>query len=394
MTLARAPDSIATHMVGPSESRVEGPGAGQRSGTKRRRINKPDADIILLCNPRAGGRWRELAEILDSEEARFVRRIVTDSVEDIAPALSDLGHEAKLLCIYGGDGTIQRIIDRMAPYGRDDIQLALLGGGTMNVTSHWCGLTGSPAQSFRSIVQAYRTGNLLLKEVPLLEVQHGDEVHRGFTVGMGPIVRILDAYERGRKGKAAALGIALQSVLAAWIGRPAAVDKLIAPMEAEVRLDGEVLPYQRFSAVFGNVTGQINLGVEPFVDVRNRDEFYCAAYAVKPRELALNLPMLIRGWLPIDRASLLRPMAILKRLAETSPDRLLSLPTNPRYVNRPVTQLEIHSEESLYTVDGEIFASGDSPLTVKLGPTIRLAVSPTAGLGSMVRMAVSKATPG
>lgn len=378
-------------MVGPTESRAQDAGLG--TTTKRKRINKPDAEIILLCNPRAGGRWRELAEILDSEEARFVRRIVTDSVEDIAPALSGLGHEAKLLCIYGGDGTIQRIIDRMAPHGRDDIQLALLGGGTMNVTAHWCGLTGTPAQNFRSVVQDYRSGDLLLKEVPLLEVSHDDEVHRGFTVGMGPIVRILDAYERGRKGKAAALSIALKSVAAAWVGRPVSIDKLIAPMDGEVRLNDELLPYDRFSAVFGNVTGQINLGVEPFVDVRNRDEFYCAAYAVKPRDLALNLPLLIRGWLPIDRASLLKPAAIIKRLAEASPDRL-SLPTNPRYINRPVNKLEIRSKESLYTVDGEIFASGDTPVTVKLGPSIRLAVSRTAGLASMVRMAVSKATPG
>lgn len=393
LTWARGTDSIPTHMVGPSESRVEHP--DQTRGSKRRRHAKPDAEIILLCNPRAGGRWKELAEILDSDEARSVRRIVTDSVEDIAPALSGLGHESKLLCIYGGDGTIQRILDRMAPYGRDDIHLALLGGGTMNVTAHWCGLTRSPAENFRAVVQGYRTGDLLLKEVPLLEVRHGDDVHRGFTFGMGPIVRILDAYERGRKGKAAALSIAMKAMMATWVGRPSAIERLIAPMEAEVHMNGERLPYERFSALFGNVTGQINLGVEPFVDVRSRDEFYCAAYAVKARELVLTLPMLMRGWLPIDRASLLKPTTIWKRVAEAYPERL-ALPTDPRYVNRPTTQLEVRSEETLYTVDGELFTAGesDTPVSVGLGPIIKLAVSPTAGLGSMVRMAVSKATPG
>ena len=40
-------------------------------------------DIVLICNPTAGGRWKELASILDSDEARFVRRIVTDSIEEM-----------------------------------------------------------------------------------------------------------------------------------------------------------------------------------------------------------------------------------------------------------------------------------------------------------------------
>src|SRR5690349_24301396 len=99
------------------------------------------AQIVLLCNPRAGGRWKALAGILDSEEARHVRRIVTDSVEDIAYALSDLGQDVELLCIYGGDGTIQRVLDRLAPEAHERLRLALLGGGTMNVTSRWCGFS-------------------------------------------------------------------------------------------------------------------------------------------------------------------------------------------------------------------------------------------------------------
>jgi hypothetical protein len=48
---------------------------------RRKRKHKADAEIVLICNPRAGGRWKELAGILDSEEAAFTRRIVTDSVE-------------------------------------------------------------------------------------------------------------------------------------------------------------------------------------------------------------------------------------------------------------------------------------------------------------------------
>ena len=73
-------------------------------------MTKETQDIVLVCNPRAGGRWKQLAGILDSAEAQHVRRIVTDSIDDIGPALSSLGRRVKLVIIYGGDGTIQQIL--------------------------------------------------------------------------------------------------------------------------------------------------------------------------------------------------------------------------------------------------------------------------------------------
>ncbi|WP_428262990.1 diacylglycerol kinase family protein [Haliangium sp.] len=352
------------------------------SPSRPKRRVKPDAEIVLLCNPRAGGRWKELGKIFDSEEARFARRIVTDSVEDIAPAIASLGQDAKLLCIYGGDGTIQRILDRLsvAMKGKE-LHLALIGGGTMNVTSRWCGMSGSPADNFGQVVRDYRSGDLLLKEVPLIEVRQDDQVQRGFTFGMGPIVRILDAYERGRKGKAAAAGLALGAVSAVWTGFPRRISELTAPMRARVVLDGEELPYDDFSVLLGNVTGRINPGVAPFVDQRTRNDFYCAAYAVTARELALLLPMVVRGWLPIDRASLLRPRATIRQVTNSTRPSDITFPADPRYINRTAHTLEIESDESLYTVDGEVLPSNGSPLHVGLGPHIKLAVSRSARTG-------------
>ena len=356
--------------------------------TARRRTPrvKPDAQVILLCNPRAGGRWKELARILDSEEAHHVRRIVTDSVEDVAPALGELGRATQLLCVYGGDGTIQRVLDRLSYDKHETLQLALLGGGTMNVTSRWCGMTPTPAKNFRTIVNAFRTGELLLKEVPLLEVRHGDEVHRGFTFGMGPIVRVLDAYERSRKGKVAALEMAGKAVAAAWTGRPVEFGELLRSMRATVEIGDESVGYDEFSAVFANVTGQINPGVEPFGNSRPRDEFYCAAYAVTAKELTLALPLVLRGWLPVDLMSLLQPMSFIRSLPDIYRQR--ALPADPRYINQTADHLEITTDERLYTLDGELLRAREGEtITVRLGPMLRLAVSPEVGLSQPMRVA-------
>jgi len=342
---------------------------------KRRGRQKRDAEIILICNPRAGGRWKELAAILDSEEARHARRIVTDSVEDIGPALEALGRDAKLICIYGGDGTIQQVLDRLSARTQDDVHLALLGGGTMNVTARWCGFDRPPGENFRAVVRAYRNGNLLLREVPLLEVRCGERTTRGFTFGMGPIVRVLDVFERGRKGRGAALRIGAKAVAAAVLHYPADFRPVLEEMVATVTLDGEELPYESYAALFANVTGQINPGVTPFVGERTRDSFFAAAYAVDSRELALAVPLLIKGILPIDTGSLLRRLAPWKR-----GDQRRGLPTDPRYVNRTASTMTITSTEPIYTVDGAILPTEGPCIDVDLGLKLRLAVSATAGL--------------
>lgn len=362
---------------------------GSHSNDKR---GAERSDIVLLCNPRAGGRWKELAEILDAEEARHVHRIVTDEVADIGPALRQLGRSSALLIIYGGDGTIQRIIDRMSPTASDDLRLALIGGGTMNVTSRWCGMSRKPAENFREVVRAYRSGELLLKETSLLEVRQGEKVRRGFTFGMGPLVRLLDAYERTKKGRLEAVKLGLRAMAAALTGRPAALAKLTEPMNAEVSLDGEQLTASRFTAVFANVTGQINPGVEPFTEARQRDSFHCAAYSVSSREFALALPLLMRGLIPLDVRALFRPSALAHMLGELMTARRLEIERDPRYINRSVRQLTVRSDESTYTIDGEILrVAPDEPLQLTLGPTLRLAVGPVAALQPAVKQAVSRA---
>lgn len=345
------------------------------------RIRKPEAEIVLICNPRAGGRWKELAEILDSEECKHVRRIVTDSVEDIAPAIAGLGHEARLICIYGGDGTIQRILDRLSPAKHDSVNLAFIGGGTMNVTARWCGLNRSPAENFREVVRGYTDGNLLFKEIKLLDIRNGRNRYRGFTFGMGPIVRLLNAYEQGAKGKLGALGTAGRGIMAALTGFPSEYREILDQMQGEILVDDETIPYDKFSAVFCNVTGQINPGIVPFVEKPTRDTFHYAAYAVTSREFTMNVAGLARGWLPVQPKQLARPDRVMRRLADPTPLKT-STPSDPRYVNRNAEHMVVETDESIFTVDGEILRATDRTFDVSLGLQVRLAVSSRSSLAT------------
>ncbi|MFH2005737.1 MAG: diacylglycerol kinase family protein [bacterium] len=341
---------------------------------------RPDGrDIVLLCNPRAGGRWKELANILDSPETRHVRWIVTDSIHDIGPALASLGSETQLVCVYGGDGTIQRILDKMYADRRDGPQLAFLGGGTMNVTSRWCGMLAGPGRNFRDVVRAYKSGQLLTKEVPVLEVRQGSQLRHCFTFGMGPIIRILNEYENGSKGKMAAVRIVAKSLTAIWTNKPADYEQILRPMDADVFQDGERLPYDRYSLLFCNSTGQLHIGVHPFVKVRSRGTFYSAAYAISKQEVAIWLPLLARGHRPVDPKSLIAPVAGWKQIAMSYLGQG-SFPTDPRYINDLSSRFEVRTDERLYTVDGEVVHGTGEPIHVALGPVLKLAISPRGDL--------------
>ena len=330
-------------------------------------------DVALLCNPQAGGRWRSLAGVLDSDEAKAAHRIVTDEIEDVREAIAGLGQRVKLLCIYGGDGTIYRVINELLRNPRaTPPRLALLGGGTMNVTSAWCGMRRAAGENFRQVMRAYAADQLLWREVPLVTVTQKGQTQYGFTFGMGPLIRVLERYEQGQKSRANAVTIGVKSAIGAVSRIPRDYQPMLKEMEAQITVDGERLPYERWAAVFANVTGVINPFVEPFVAQRTRETFHFLSYAVSSREFAVMAPLLARGRLPIDPRALLHPISTWRQALLSLVGRG-GLASDPRYVNHPAKQLIIESDEPYYTIDGEVLPSADRRFEVRLGPTLHLA---------------------
>jgi diacylglycerol kinase family enzyme len=314
-----------------------------------------------------------LADVLDSDEAKSVRRIVTDDIHDVSEAIAGLGQRVKLLCIYGGDGTIYRVINELL---RDPAatppRLALLGGGTMNVAARWCGMTRSPGDNFRQVMRAYAADRLLWREIPVLAVRQQSQTRYGFTFGVGPLVRILEHYESGRKTNARVVAIAAKSVVGAFGAASRDFRAVVQEMDGLVEVDGERLPHTQWSALFANVTGAINPFVEPFVGERTRDSFHMLAYAIPPRELAIMTPLLMRALLPMDPRSVLHPVSTWRQ-AWLSLRGKGGLPTDPRYINRAARQLVVETSEASFTIDGELFPAAERRFEVGLGPQLRLA---------------------
>lgn len=336
---------------------------------------KEPENVVLICNPKAGGHWKQLAGILDSAEAQHVRRIVTDDIDDIRPALTSLSKRVKLVCLYGGDGTIQKILTNMFhTRGDEPPPIALIGGGTMNVTARWAGWKESPEKNFRRVVGDYLADKLVTRDVPLLEVRQGSHLEYGFTFGNGTIIRIVNEYENGGKGKLSAVLVAVKAIAATWTRQPIDFLPVLEQMRAEIIVDGELLPYDRYIVSFCNITGDVLVGVHPFTQERQREAFNMLAYSIDSREVSILFPFLFAGKIPIDPKSLLKPVSTWTQIGLSFFTKG-SLPLDPRYVNRTAREVEYRTKDPVYTVDGEIFQSTGEPIVVKMGPTLRLAIS-------------------
>jgi diacylglycerol kinase family enzyme len=337
-------------------------------------VTTPSAhDVALLCNPQAGGRWHVLADVLDSPEAKAVHRVVTDDISNIREVLSGLAQRVKLLCIYGGDGTIHRVVDELLRRpGVAPPRLALLGGGTMNITASWCGMSRSPGENFRTVMRAYMADRLLWREVPVVAATNGGTTSYGFTFILGPLVRILERYEAAPKSQVRAALLALETAASIITGLPRGFAAIHREMEARITVDGQELPFGRYSVLFANVTGVVDPFVHPFVGERTRDSFHFLSYACSSREVAIMVPLLSRGLLPVDPRALLRPVSTWRQA-------LLSLlghgglPVDPRYVNRPAREVVIETSEKAYAVDGEILPAASPRFELRLGPPLHLA---------------------
>jgi hypothetical protein len=217
-------------------------------------------------------------------------------------------------------------------------------------------------------------------------------VQHGFTFGAGPLIRILEHYESGRKTHRRAIAIGVKSIAGAVSHMPRNFQPMLREMHAQIGVDGQPLPYDRFAAVFANVTGVINPFVAPFVSERTRESFHFLAYAVSSREFAMMAPLLARGRLPIDSRTLLHPISTWRQALLSLVGRG-SVATDPRYVNRPARELVLETDEPHYTIDGEVFESRDRRFDVRLGRTIELAIMPTRRRAAATRKRVQSEPP-
>jgi diacylglycerol kinase (ATP) len=313
---------------------------------RKKEDGSPGAAMIgIVSNPRARknaadpARMERLRLILDDEG--ILRQART--LEEIA----DIGAEFRrsridILAIDGGDGTIHHTISAFIPiYGDAGLPpVAILRGGTMNTIANSLGLKGSSEEILQRIVRAIKTRSTL--EVIRTNAL-GVNDRYGFIFGMGFPVNLLNAYYRGRgRGRWKTIGVLLK-ILLSILGKESAEGNFFRPLEADIWLDGAVLPMGRFTAILGSTVKGVGLGFKPTRRAGEEGLFQILLLDMGPRRMALSA-------LKVLLAMELRDERLFDRMATQSVIRL----------KKPADM----------QIDGEIFGN-QREVRLHIGPAIR-----------------------
>lgn len=307
--------------------------------------------IGLIFNPRAGGNRRD-----PDIPLRLARRLGDHGVLAVPRSLDELCRAAEDFCrlgidvlgIAGGDGTNHVTLTSFhrAFRNRPLPTIALLRGGTMNTVASSLRLPrGRPERLLDRLIRRYVERPLSVIDLPTMEVSG----QLGFLWGIGVVPAFLRSYyETGEPSPWTAAKTLARGVGSAMVGG-ALARAWAKPIEAEVRTNaGDFWPMRAYSTIAAGTIQDIGLGFRPFAKAGEvPGTFHLLGIHAPPKELVLDLARIYRAEpMRSDKANhaLAREATIITR------------------------------ERSLkYMIDGDLLEHPGSEMTIRLGPSVRIA---------------------
>ena len=258
----------------------------------------------VMSNPLSGGNTRGRLNI--------VRRLLQNypdvphrevrTVEEVHATLGEFARrDLNLIVVNSGDGTVQAVLTALFTHGlfRPLPLLALLCGGTTNMTHQDLGLRGQRLAALRRLLSwAYHgEGEALIRRKTILKVQTPSFPHPlyGLFFGAACIFKGIQffhskVHRMGLSGDPAHLLI-LARFLWALARRD---DALTAPVPASIRVDRSGVASNDYLLLLVTTLERLILGLQPFWN-RGRGPLHVTAVGARPRSLLRALPALIHG---------------------------------------------------------------------------------------------------
>lgn len=322
--------------------------------------------IAVLTNVEAGknrfGRYKRygIPEIVGPEGLVME----TETMEEIDGAIERmLSRGERLLCVNGGDGTMQRVVTHMIDkYGEGSSDIPILfplRGGTMNLLADHLKIKGKTPELLRAAMAAARNSpELPYAEVPTIrvtrEVGGGVEREYGFLFGNGALYRFHRVYYRETGGGPVAAARLFVKCVVGGATRRTHYKDVFGLTPARVTIDDLEVPASEVTIVLAVTFQVVVISFDAFRG-EGEGDFYVIATTVPIFRLARRLHKLL--W---------------ARDAE---------PPYPReeFFNQKASRVVIESREG-FSLDGEVFEIEEQyRLTIEAGPKVKfldLGVSP------------------
>ncbi len=257
----------------------------------------------VLSNPLSGANRRGLGPVrslLDRFPAVPHHEVRT--AEQVAAALRGFAREGvNLVAVNSGDGTVQAVLTSLLiqrPYRCLPV-LALLSGGTTNMTSHELGLRGGRLAALGRLLAWVNHGDGAAEFVArsVLKIRHplrSDPIC-GMFFGAACIdkgIRFFHSriHKLGLSGDPAHVLIVARFLMA--LARRD--DSLVAPASAAIRADGRQIGQGDYLLLMVSTLERLILGLRPFWG-RGRRPLKLTAVGAGPRRILSALPAFVGG---------------------------------------------------------------------------------------------------
>jgi hypothetical protein len=318
----------------------------------------PLLGIAVLTNVEAGknrfGRYKTygIPDIVGSDGMV----VETETMEEIDGAIERiLSHGERLICLNGGDGTVQRAVTHMVnKYGEGAENIPILfplRGGTMNLLADHLKIKGTAPELLRAVIDTTRhSGELPCVEVPTLRVTREmggvTEKEYGFFYGNGALYRFHRVYYRETNGgPIAAAGLFAKCAFGGAIKRTHYKD-VFGLTPARVLIDDFELPSDQVTVILAVIFQVVVITFDAFRD-EGEGDFYVIATNVPIFKMVRKLPKLLWG--------------------------KSGKPPYPKeeFFNQRASRISMECREG-YSLDGEIFELEEPyHLTIETGPKIK-----------------------
>ncbi len=310
----------------------------------------PGIGIVTNPNSRRNRRFPEQMRRLGYILGRDDVYEMTNQPQDVGRVAEEfMENDIDILALNGGDGTNHVTLTKFIEvYGDKPLpKIALLRGGTMNTISNAVGASGRPGKILLNLVERYYTGQKFdITERDMLKITDGETTRYGFIFGNGVIASFLEVYYEDKNPSPAVAAKVLARTLASAMVNGTTVDRVFAPFNAEMTLDGQVHAMREYVCIGIATIEQIGLGFRPFFRCEEDEGgFHIMAATGKPLEIAAQLPNIRFG-----------------RSTESNGIQNYFAKVATLKSDKPI----------LYTIDGDMHRAEDGFLKLEAGPRLQI----------------------
>ena len=225
----------------------------------------------IISNPTSGSNQRKFPAICHYIDQHRLPHCIVTTPADVFAALEDFARrDINLIVVNAGDGTIQAVLNGLLhnrPYPTLPL-LALLCGGTTNMTARDLGLSGSRIRSLEQIRAWTRSGDgqASITRRPILRVRHPDgrTPLYGLFFGAACIYRGINLFHSRIHGLGLQGRPANALIVARYLTAVAARDfEKLGAARATITVDGQQMPTDRYMLILSYTLEHLIFGMRP-----------------------------------------------------------------------------------------------------------------------------------